>query len=204
MDMVNNLKFLGLDISKEMQKSRKQVLKQKQLDDVYDISRFQPVIKLMLDVSFGFAALRISRDAEFHNRLKEFVADKLSQSDFPYTRDAPSSASARSSTASTLSAGAPASLRSSRPQWAERAKTRNVKEPRQRLIVFQLGGMTYSEIRSAYQVSAAANRDVFIGKPHSPSRQLSNGGAASDLVSAQTLTRLITHYQAGRVPEGAL
>lgn len=77
-------------------------------------------------------------------------------------KDAPHSA--RNSAASTASVGAPASLRSSRPQWAERAKTRTVKEPRQRMIVFQLGGMTYSEIRSAYQVSAASNRDIFIGE----------------------------------------
>jgi syntaxin-binding protein 1 len=50
-DMINNLKFLGLDISKELKTSRKAVLKQRQLEDVYDISRFQPVLKLMLDVS---------------------------------------------------------------------------------------------------------------------------------------------------------
>lgn len=93
--------------------------------------------------------------------LQDHIADRLDQSVFPYVKDAPHSA--RNSAASTASTSAPASLRSSRPQWAERAKTRTVKEPKQRLIVFQLGGMTYSEIRSAYQVSNASNRDVFIG-----------------------------------------
>jgi syntaxin-binding protein 1 len=159
-DMVNNLKFLGLDISKEMKTSRRAPLKQKQLDDVYDISRFQPLIKLMLDVCF-FRVLP-ERQSKLTLQLQEHVVDRLDRSLFPYLRDEPTS-SARSSTTSTLSQGAPGSLRSSRPQWAERARTKTVKEPRQRIVVFQLGGMTYSEIRSAYKVSASAHRDVFIG-----------------------------------------
>lgn len=51
MDMVNNMKYLGLDISKELKNNRKPPIKQRQLEDVYDISRYQPVLKLMLDVS---------------------------------------------------------------------------------------------------------------------------------------------------------
>lgn len=51
MDMVNNMKYLGLDISKELKNNRKAPIKQRQLEDVYDISRYQPVVKLMLDVS---------------------------------------------------------------------------------------------------------------------------------------------------------
>ncbi|KAK9894050.1 Sec1-like protein [Cystobasidium minutum MCA 4210] len=164
MDMVNNMKYLGLDISKELKNNRKAPIKQRQLEDVYDISRYQPVLKLMLD---------------------DHIADRLDQSVFPYVKDAPHSA--RNSAASTASLGAPGSLRSSRPQWAERAKTRTVKEPKQRMIVFQLGGMTYSEIRSAYQVSSASNRDVFIGSSHILTPKdflqelagLDKGGAAS-------------------------
>lgn len=30
-------------------------------------------------------------------------------------------------------------------------------------MVFVAGGMTYSEIRSAYQVSSANNKDVYLG-----------------------------------------
>lgn len=112
----------------------------------------------------------------FYICLQDHIADRLDQSVFPYVKDAPHSA--RNSAASTVSTGAPASLRSSRPQWAERAKTRTVKEPKQRLIVFQLGGMTYSEIRSVYQVSNASNRDVFIGElPHSSERGIPSSDA---------------------------
>lgn len=35
---------------------------------------------------------------------------------------------------------------------------------RQRVIVFVAGGMTYSEVRSAYQCSANLNKDVYIGE----------------------------------------
>ena len=97
--------------------------------------------------------------------FQEHISDRLDHNAFPYTRDAPPPGSARSSTASSLSGNQPASLRSARPQWAERAKTKAVKEPRQRLIVFQLGGITYSEVRSAYKVTASSNnREVFIGE----------------------------------------
>ena len=99
------------------------------------------------------------------NLLQEHISDRLDQGSFPYTRDAPAPGSTRSSAASNLSGNQPGSLRSARPQWAERAKTKAVKEPRQRLIVFQIGGMTYSEIRSAYKVtSSTSNREVFIGE----------------------------------------
>ena len=97
-----------------------------------------------------------------------------------------------------MSAGAPGSLRSSRPQWAERAKTRSVKEPKQRIVVFQLGGMTYSEIRSAYKVAASANREIFIG-----GRARSQAFEASMFkLIRQSYLRLIAHQQRQRLLEG--
>lgn len=73
-DMVNNLKFLGLDIAKEMKTSRRTPLKQKQLDDVYDISRFQPLIKLMLDVgSFRPSFSTYEADMEFERNIAQIV-----------------------------------------------------------------------------------------------------------------------------------
>ena len=67
MDMVNNLKFLGLDISKELKTSRKPPLRQRQQDDVYDISRYQPIIKLMLDVSAHCRTfLAFASHADYH------------------------------------------------------------------------------------------------------------------------------------------
>lgn len=85
----------------------------------------------------------------------------MDQSHFPYVKDAPvtSSASTRG-----LSTGAPGSLRSARPQWTSSRSARNVAQPKQRMIVFVAGGLTYSEVRIAYKISEVSNKDVFIGK----------------------------------------
>lgn len=58
---------------------------------------------------------------------------------------------------------APASLRSAKPSW-QKPKTKAAVEIRQRMIVFVAGGMTHSEIRSAYTVSEAHSKDVIIGQ----------------------------------------
>jgi syntaxin-binding protein 1 len=56
------------------------------------------------------------------------------------------------------------SLRSQKPAWHRAAKPGATNEVRQRVIVYVAGGMTYSEIREAYKLSAAHGKDIFIGK----------------------------------------
>lgn len=51
---------------------------------------------------------------------------------------------------------------SQRPTWASKLKT-STTELRQRIIVFIVGGATYSESRSCYEVSKKWNRDVILG-----------------------------------------
>jgi len=86
---------------------------------------------------------------------------------FPYVRDQPTAAA--TSTATSLRSAAPQqavnSLRSAKPSW-HRAPSRNAAgdQNRQRIIVFIAGGMTYSEMRTAYQISSSMNKDVFIGR----------------------------------------
>ena len=55
------------------------------------------------------------------------------------------------------------SLRSAQPTFHHKGR-RN--EPQGRLIVFIAGGMTYSEIRAAYESAAQHNWDVLIGSTH--------------------------------------
>jgi hypothetical protein len=49
-DAVNNLARLGQEVAKDSSKKRKQLFKQTIMEEAYDISRFQPAIKLMLEV----------------------------------------------------------------------------------------------------------------------------------------------------------
>lgn len=51
MDSVNNLSYLGINVDKDSGKKRKPIFKQKPEEDAYDISRYQPALKSMLEVS---------------------------------------------------------------------------------------------------------------------------------------------------------
>ncbi|KAM0793647.1 hypothetical protein ACM66B_001078 [Microbotryomycetes sp. NB124-2] len=151
MDAIDNLRYLGTSVTKDTGKKRKPIFKQREDEDAYDISRFQPALRFMLE---------------------DHIRGNLDQSLFPFVRDAPVEA-AKPSAASSLLRGSNASspltnsggsLRSARPQWTSTNRTRKVvNEPKQRLLVFVAGGMTYSEIRSCYKVCDALHKDVFIG-----------------------------------------
>lgn len=92
------------------------------------------------------------------------MANKLDQTVFPYVKDSPATPS--SSAARATPPPQTTSLRSAKPSWhkAPRPGAATTGEVRQRLMVFVAGGMTYSEMRTAYQRSAALNRDVIIGE----------------------------------------
>jgi len=82
-----------------------------------------------------------------------------------------------SSTPSSLRSAKPAANRPSRPglegsmgsfgSMRSGGNAVSEREPiRQRVIVFVAGGMTYSEMRTAYQVGTKLQRDVYIGSTH--------------------------------------
>ncbi|GAA6059866.1 hypothetical protein JCM10212_007071 [Sporobolomyces blumeae] len=176
MDSVNNLSYLGLNVDKDSGKKRKPLFKQKPEEDAYDISRYQPALKLMLE---------------------EHFAGTLDQSMFPYVRDAPVAASS-SSRSSQMSVPTSGSLRSARPQWTTSNRGRKTaSESKQRVLVFVAGGATYSEVRTVYKVSEAANRDVFLGTTHLVTPQgfvadlanLERGGSSHTGLSYQSLVK---------------
>ncbi|KAK4701832.1 hypothetical protein P7C70_g4396, partial [Phenoliferia sp. Uapishka_3] len=139
MDAIDNLTYLGVNVSKDSGKKRKALFKQREEPDAYDISRYQPSVKYMLE---------------------EHFAGRLDQSIFPYVKDAP--VVATKDVARAANAPTTASLRSLRADWATKGrKVQN--EPRQRVIVFVAGGATYSEVRAVYKVSESTNKDVFLG-----------------------------------------
>ncbi|CAG8612813.1 15751_t:CDS:2, partial [Gigaspora rosea] len=56
----------------------------------------------------------------------------------------------------------PVSLRSARAGWSKKGQT--TVSPR--IIVFVAGGVTYSELRTAYELSEKYNQEVIIGSTH--------------------------------------
>ncbi|KAF5361824.1 hypothetical protein D9756_002266 [Leucocoprinus leucothites] len=145
-DAVNAMVHLGVKISKgPNDKDTKKKIKQKSNnEEEYELSRFKPALRTVIE---------------------DNIANKLDESLFPYVKDSPLKTPAPAS----LRSPPPAtSLRSSKPSWhkAPRAGA-PVRDDKQRLIVFVAGGMTYSEIREVYQLSASLNKDIFIGSTHS-------------------------------------
>jgi syntaxin-binding protein 1 len=68
----------------------------------------------------------------------------------------------------------PQSLRTTRASWSGRGRTQKNKNEEgkekldlrvngSRIILFSLGGLTYSEIRSVYEVARDTQREIFIG-----------------------------------------
>lgn len=92
------------------------------------------------------------------------MANKLDTTMFPYVRDAPTAAAASGVGSLRTATSQPASsLRSAKPSW-HRAPTRNAGADRQRFIVFVAGGMSYSEMRVAYQLSNSLGKEILIGE----------------------------------------
>jgi len=150
--------------------SRKVRFKPIKSDDDYELSRYKPLLQHV---------------------LTEHITGSLDQTAFTYVRDAPTSLASAfaaqdsrsrvpsTASASSASASGPTSLRSGKRTWNRQPRTvvqavggsgapEKEKEPiQQRVIVFVAGGMTYSELRVAYEVGAQMKRDVYIGSTHS-------------------------------------
>jgi syntaxin-binding protein 1 len=94
--------------------------------------------------------------------LKDHVGNRLDKTEFPYVREAPSALAVPAAAARPTSSST--SLRSQKPAWHRAPKPGQPTEVvRPRIMVFIFGGMTYSEIREAYLLSSALNKDIYIG-----------------------------------------
>ncbi|EGN96657.1 hypothetical protein SERLA73DRAFT_93200 [Serpula lacrymans var. lacrymans S7.3] len=143
-DAVNSLVHLGVRITRgPADKDIKRKLKQKAGgEDEYELSRFKPLLRTV---------------------LQDHVANKLDPTLFPYVKDSPTAAPV-----SSLRAASPqtTSLRSAKPSWHKAARSNAAIDNQQRILVFVAGGMTYSEIREAYQLSSSLAKDIYIGSSH--------------------------------------
>ncbi|KDR80628.1 hypothetical protein GALMADRAFT_240971 [Galerina marginata CBS 339.88] len=142
-DAVNALVHLGVRLSRgPTDKDTRKKIKQKgNGGDEYELSRFKPALKAVLEDQIG---------------------DKLDHTMFPYVKEAPSVTplSPRSPPPQTTS------LRSQKPAWHRAPKASAVVDNRQRVLIFVAGGVTYSEIREVYQLSESLHKDIYIGSTH--------------------------------------
>ncbi|CAO3657362.1 unnamed protein product [Mucor hiemalis] len=152
-DAVNNLPLIGVKLTRLRSKEKSSFLKKrkqkknKDEESPYELSRYVPTLKKVMD-------------AHVSNTLdpKQFAFTR--KSDMEPTEDhghAPGQG------------GIPASgvsLRTTKPTWSKRTNSTTGPRPVNngaKLIVFVIGGATYSEIRSTYEIGEAYSRDVYIG-----------------------------------------
>ena len=123
-------------------------LKKRQEDYTYEVSRYTPRVKSI---------------------LQDSVNGLLDPTAFALVKGKADGAGPSSSTAK----AAPVSLRQ-KPQGAPSASgplssaIASGTVPSRSVIAFIIGGVTYSEIRSAYEVAEATKREIYIGMVISP------------------------------------
>ncbi|PWN35654.1 Sec1-like protein [Meira miltonrushii] len=216
MEAVNNLIHLGARVLRDPTNStwdawfKKGKRKQVSGENEYELSRYQPLVKLMVE---------------------DHLAGKLDQSTYPYVRDAPpetpsgginsvvggasglvSSVTKSSAASGTSLRPQPSSLRSAKPTWHQKGRPGagngagssigGLDTSRQRMIVFVAGGMTYSEVRSAYEVSEKLGKDMYIGSsdfftPKSFIDSVRSLGKASSHVGGNS------HHHSHSIPNGS-
>ncbi|KAG1176540.1 hypothetical protein G6F71_003284 [Rhizopus microsporus] len=149
-DAINNLPLIGVKLTRVrrqekssfIKKRRERYRRNKDEEQPYELSRYVPVVKKIMEAHFS---------------------GTLEAKQFGYTRQSDMDPTEETGSPGGLPASG-VSLRSTKPTWA---KKNSPGSPRPtngaKLIVFIVGGATYSEIRSVYEVAEAYHRDVFIG-----------------------------------------
>ena len=131
-------------------------------EQTYQVSRWTPIIKDIMKVffvililhHFSFIFLFLSKFLFIFIESQDAIEDKLEQKHFPFLNNRAINAN--------FGRPAPTSMRYG--QWHKDKNSLNIKNV-PRLIVFILGGVTYSEMRCAYEVTNATKTwEVIIGK----------------------------------------
>lgn len=150
---IANLQHLGVQLERQKKRKRmtrdekaraKERQRKRMVDVPYELSRYVPPIK---------------------DLIEDHLANKLGRDQYPYIRDPPDDKPMISTQEESLS------VRTRKWDWHSKAQSKR-DEPSEapkaaqagaRLIVFVLGGMSYSEMRSVYEVTNATGRPVIIG-----------------------------------------
>ncbi|SAL99662.1 hypothetical protein [Absidia glauca] len=158
-EAINNLSLMGVQVTKDRRLPGDKSLRKrfarrrtnKDEDQPYELSRYSPALKKSMD---GF----------FSGHLDPQLFAYTRESDMEKPESAASSANGPPSSGASQLSGV--SLRTTKPTWKN--KTPNGASAQRtshgsKLIVFVIGGMTYSEIRSAYEIGDMYNRDIYMG-----------------------------------------
>jgi len=174
---IANLYYLGVNLMKGAKGKRKNASKKskkKRKEDVpYELSRYVPNVK---DI------------------MEDIVNDKLASTEFPFFREDPGVASSSKASSGSRQSASLKGAGSKQPRWADKGKKKE--EPRAefkgpRLIVFIAGGMTFSEMRSAYEITQQYQRQVFIGSTHI----ITPKGMLEDLTKLKKLATMSRRYE---------
>ncbi|CAG8485741.1 1510_t:CDS:10 [Paraglomus occultum] len=140
-DAINNTLLFGVKLIRSPLGSDKSKKSKQKVNNegAYDISRYVPQLKI---------------------HLENHIKGTLDVTQFPYARDPSGDGESRGRAVPVQ----PVSLRSTRAEWYKRGAPSETRASR--LIVFVAGGVTYSELRSAYELSEKHNKDVIIGSTH--------------------------------------
>lgn len=145
-DPVHTKALLSLvSLSHEVPRAGVRVAKKKEIEDApFDSSRYITEVK------------RIIQEAVSPNGVSQDI--------FPYVKPQTGTTSGQSP-----SKAAPTSLRAKGPEDSHptSSPSKDVSTTSDKpVMAFIIGGVTYSEIRSVYEVSASSKRDCFIGSTH--------------------------------------
>lgn len=157
---ISNLYYLGVTLNKSIQRSSKKKKKKDKrppagAEDVpYELSRFVPRVKGL---------------------FRDLISNQLSAEAFPWIKEGHTPGTASSPT--TVGDKSGLKSNSAHPKWADSKGKGPAGAPaasaedaiaagNPRYIIFVAGGMTYSEMRSAYEVSKHEGRHCYIGSTH--------------------------------------
>lgn len=149
-DAIDNIKLLGVQLSKSASKVGKKMKKgykkktDPQQEVPFDLSRYVPVVKRIME---GHIDGSIDQSL-FPNNIRNVKQHNTRKDSGEARKEVPQ-------------------LRVYKTQWHKKSAGNNAapKPPSgPPIILFIVGGMTYSEIRSAYEIAETFDREVYIGK----------------------------------------
>jgi syntaxin-binding protein 1 len=93
--------------------------------------------------------------------IQDLISGTLDPKDYPFIRESDAQEAQDSGPAKKIT-----SLRNAKPSWQNKGKDGKADKPGMsggRVIVFIAGGMTYSEMRTGYELTNTHKREVLIG-----------------------------------------